>query len=399
MKLKVAVYVREHGSRKYCKAKPKYPNGSQLLGYGFPANTIFCLRYQLDGQRIFETVPEGTRYDEALIAAKRKELQLLTGEAEEIVAQKRETAAKAKEAKTHLLSDAIDAYIKELRENRRPEKSVKAKRTELNEFCDYVKDKPLEGIKRADLIAFRNHLHDQNYAQVTVLNKLMSVSTFLKHNPILSIAKLLKADDWPDKPETEPNPYTDDEVRRMLMVANPVERLLIRFFVGTGMREQEVAHAELSDINFTKKFIQVQPKPKWNWKPKTDAGTRKIPLGDGLLVDLRKHYSSGLLFPNPTTKGIEGHFLRIIQKVADVAGVQKAGCHRFRDTFATDQVRAKVLDLRDIAKMMGHENLEMMKLYAAYVDLESEDARKAANVSDRYSFVQPTLTQQAVRLQ
>jgi len=118
---------------------------------------------------------------------------------------------------------------------------------------------------------------------VTVLNKLMSVVTFLKKNPEVSITRLLKAEDWPEKPETEPNPYTDEELRAMMEAATPDERLLIRFFLGTGMRDQEVAHTELSDIKDT--YIQVQPKPKYGWSPKTAAGTRQIPLGDGLLAD------------------------------------------------------------------------------------------------------------------
>jgi integrase len=214
----------------------------------------------------------------------------------------------------------------------------------------------------------------------------MAVCTFLKKNPVLSITGLLKAEDWPDDPETEPNPYLHKEIKRMLVFADQREDLLVRFFHGAGMREQEVAHAELSDINFAKKFIQVQVKPKWNWKPKTKAGTRKVPLGDALLADIQKHCSDGLLFPNPSTGRPEGHFLRLLQNLAKRAGVcgpggKAAGCHRFRDTFATDQVRARILDLRDIAKIMGHENLDMMKLYAAYVDLESQEARNAANVS------------------
>jgi integrase len=169
----------------------------------------------------------------------------------------------------------------------------------------------------------------------------------------------------------------------MMAAATPDERLLLRFFLGTGMREQEVAHAELSDIKHS--YIQVQAKPQYGWSPKTDAGTRNVPLGDALLADLRTHCSTGLLFPNPKTGRPEGHYLRIIQDVAKRAGVSGAGCHRFRDTFATEQVRARVLDLRDIAKIMGHENLEMMKIYAAFVDLESAQARQAANVSDRFA--------------
>ena len=95
----------------------------------------------------------------------------------------------------------------------------------------------------------------------------------------------------------------------MMEAANPDERLLLRFFLGTGMREQEVAHAD------------------------------------------------------PTTGRPEGHYLRIIKEIAERVGVVGAGCHRFRDTFATEQVRVlfpRVLDLRDIAKIMGHEILEML---------------------------------------
>jgi integrase len=210
----------------------------------------------------------------------------------------------------------------------------------------------------------------------------MTVCTWLKKNTVVSITGLLRAEDWLEKKDTEPNPYTEGELKKLFAAAGE-HRLLLRVFLGTGMREQEVAHAEYEDINFAKGFIQVQEKPQWGWKPKIDAGTRKIPLGDSLLTDL-SFKGPGLLFPNKNTKRPEGHFLRIIKGIAERAGVTGAGCHRWRDTFATDQIRAKVLDLRDIAKIMGHENMEMMKLYAAFVDLESQEARSAANASDRF---------------
>lgn len=57
-------------------------------------------------------------------------------------------------------------------------------------------------------------------------------------------------------------------------------------------------------------------------------------------------------------------------------------CHRWRDTYATAQVRAKQLDLRDIAKLMGHEDLKTMDLYAEFVRMESQEARASANAVD-----------------
>lgn len=284
--------------------------------------------------------------------------------------------------KFHRITEVVAAYLADLRLNRRPEKSVKSKKSELEEFTKFCGKVYVEQITRTDLINYRNHLLDAGKAQVTALNKLMSVTTWLKKNTVVSITGLLKAEDWPKKPDTEPRPYTDAELTAMMDAATSEERLLLRIFLGTGMREQEVAHAEREDIKDS--YIQVQAKPKYNWSPKTDAGTRKIPLGDALLADLKKHCSSGLLFPNPNTGRPEGHFLRIIKAIAERAGVVGAGCHRFRDTYATEQVRARVLDLRDITKIMGHENMEMMKLYAAFVDLQSEQARKAANVSDKF---------------
>jgi integrase len=285
--------------------------------------------------------------------------------------------------KSHRIPDVITAYLADLRLNRRPEKSVRSKKFELEQFSRFCGKSYIEEIRRTDLIAYRNHLLDAGKASVTALNKLMRVTTWLKKNTVVAVTGLLRAEDWPAKPDTEPRPYSEAEQSAMMDAAHgPNERLLLRLLLGSGMREQEIAHAELSDTKDN--YIQVQAKPQWGWSPKTDAGTRKIPLGDALLSDLRAHCSSGLLFPNTTTLRPEGHYLRLIKAIAKRAGVAGATCHRFRDSFATTQVRARVLDLRDIAKILGHENLEMLRLYAAFVDLESEQARKAANVSDRF---------------
>jgi integrase len=365
--LKVIIVVRTtspEGKRGWVKANGKTD----------PAGPLY-LRYCQGRKPRYEKA--GTIFDEAEAAKIRLERKL-KAQSQGFVLPEETVDAK----KSHRISDVIAAYLADLRLNRRPGKSVKSKKFELEEFAGFCGKSYVEEIRRADLVAYRNRLLDAGKAPVTAINKLMSVTTWLKKNPVVAITGLLKAEDWPKKPVTEPSPYTDSEQEAMIEAASSGERLLLRFFLGTGMREQEVAHAELSDIKDS--YIQVQAKPQWGWSPKTDAGTRKIPLGDRLLADLKDRRSTGLLFPNTHTLRPEGHYLRIIKKIAERAGVVGAGCHRFRDTFATQQVRARVLDLRDIARIMGHENLEMMKLYAAFVDVESEQARKAANVSDRF---------------
>ena len=104
--------------------------------------------------------------------------------------------------KYHRIPDVIAAYLADLRMNRRPEKSVKSKKSELEEFAKFCRKAYVEQITRTDLIAYRNHLLDAGKAQVTALNKLMSVTTWLKKNTVVSITGLLKPEDWPKKADT-----------------------------------------------------------------------------------------------------------------------------------------------------------------------------------------------------
>lgn len=259
--LKVTIVIRTkegNGKRNYRVANGKTDSpGSFYLSY-----------YQGSTPRYIKA---GDTYDEAELAQIRLERKLLAASQGFTVPD--ETTAQ----KSHRIAEVIAAYLADLRLSRRPERSVKSKKSELEEFARFAKKLYVEEIKRADLIAYRNSQLDAGKASVTVLNKLMSVTTWLKKNPVISITGLLKAEDWPKKPNTEPRPYADAELDAMMKAATPDERLLLRFFFGTRMREQEIAHAEVTDIKDT--YLQVQAKPQHDWKPKTEAGERKIPLG------------------------------------------------------------------------------------------------------------------------
>lgn len=190
----------------------------------------------------------------------------------------------------------------------------------------------------ADMLGFRDYLRSDDYAERTVYNYLMTVTTFLKKNGVYRILGLLEAEDWPEIPRTDPGPYIEEEVRALQSVATEYQRLVIRFFVGTGCREQEVAHVEWPDINWVRKTVWIHAKPDYCWKPKTAAGTRTIPLPDALLADLKALQvtsTNPLVFP-AKMGGVEGHFLRMFQELGNLAGVSNVKCHRFRDTYITD---------------------------------------------------------------
>ena len=354
----------------------------------YPDGTIWVHRYKQDGRRKWETLSNeshapgcGMTYHLARSIAKIREGELGL---QKPVAVPIPITAKPIRAK---ITDAADAYIADLyREKNLTPRTIKDKRFELNRWLGWTTKQHIEELTRADLLAFRDRLRSEGLAEWTVQTNLTSVVTMLKRNPLKQVIGLLKAQDWPEIEDTLPEPYTVEEVLALQSVADAFERLVIRFFVGTGCREQEVAHVEWADINWIEKTVWIHAKPKWSWKPKTKAGTRVIPLSDALVRDLRKLKETSdntLVFPAPRG-GVEAHFLRILQDLGDEPGVTNVKCHRFRDTYITDKVQENV-DLLTLRKWVGHTNLETLKLYAEVLRAKDQRARDAPNRQDRYT--------------
>jgi integrase len=293
------------------------------------------------------------------------------------------------------LRDAADAYIDALwAEGNLVAKTIKGKKFELYRWIGWAKKQHVDELERSDMISFRDRLRAEGLAEWTVESNLMTVITMLKHNPLKRVTGVLKPQDWPEIPDSEPNPYTIEEVKALQEVATQDERLLIRLFVGTGCRDQEIAHLEWTDINWVDKTVWIHTKKCVDcadciamggiWKPKTRAGTRKIPTSDSLLSDLKKRRKdSGLVFPAPRG-GVDKHYLRIMEELGKKAGVENTGLHRFRDTWVTDMIQGGV-DLLTLRKWVGHENLETLKLYAEALKAKDQRARDAANRQDKYA--------------
>jgi integrase len=287
------------------------------------------------------------------------------------------------------VQQAIVAYLEQLERDKSNERSRRSKSFELGEFRKFCTRTYIDEITHDDMVDFREHLYAQEYADVTVYNKLITCVTWLRHNPLLPRTKLLKfPDDFPDKPETKPEPYSEAEIAALRRCANPREHLILSLFLATGCREQEIGHLEFSDLNVRDRLVRIQKKPHFHWKPKTKAGTRDIPISPALMAELCALGTTGLLFPNDAGQ-VEQHFLRMFQSIGRRAGVERVKCHRFRDTFCTERVkRAKTMDeLMTVAVHMGHRDLGTIRLYARLIENTSNAAREAAEHMDNYGAV------------
>ena len=68
------------------------------------------------------------------------------------------------------------------------------------------------------------------------------------------------------------------------------------------------------------------------------------------------------------------------------AGVTNMKCHRFRDTYATEQVRRakNMRELLTVATRLGHSDLETIKVYAKLVEDTSKAAQESAEHMDTF---------------
>ena len=90
------------------------------------------------------------------------------------------------------------------------------------------------------------------------------------------------------------------------------------------------------------------------------------------------HTKGKLIFPN-TIGTVNGHLIRIIQRVAKRAGIRgEATLHKWRKTFATQQHRAG-LDARTIQKRLGHSDLATTLTYLEGEDSRSDRSRELVN--------------------
>ena len=161
-----------------------------------------------------------------------------------------------------------------------------------------------------------------------------------------------------------PKFLTADELRRLFASCSDAERRLFMTVLLTGMRRGEVQHLTWADVSFELGVIFIQPKPQWQWKPKTDE--RVIPIASALREILIHQHSfrrdDGLVFPNKHGNP-DPHLLPKLKKIGRRAGLPHVTMHSLRHSFGA-HLRMAGVNLADIADLLGHRDLATTQIYA-----------------------------------
>lgn len=124
----------------------------------------------------------------------------------------------------------------------------------------------------------------------------------------------------------------DQEIEELINACETdLERLIIITLIYTGMRVDELAHLKKYWMDFRNDVINI-PSQDGDWKPKTEHGSRAIPIVEARLKYVLNQYFSG----NEKIGLSRTTIWRIIKKIGSRTSI-KHGIypHSLRSTFAS----------------------------------------------------------------
>jgi len=203
---------------------------------------------------------------------------------------------------------------------------------------------------------------------------------------------------YPKVPRRLPTILTLEEVKRLIASARTLtERTMLMVLYSTGMRNAEMRHLQVRDIDSQAMLVHIQ-----HGKGGRD---RYVPLSATLLVTLREHWRwmkpTTWLFPGtidnwradkPITPKVVWDACRT---AAERAGIEKrVSAHTLRHSYATHLLEGGA-DLRTIQLLLGHVKLEHTVLY---LHLSRRHLQAVANPLDTMAIPAPDTVRRSRRL-
>jgi integrase len=310
----------------------------------------------------------------------------------------------AQETNRLRMTDAIDQYLKYIRKQRSYRTYLTYRPTLTGLFRSSYTKTYLDEVTRDDMLKFMSDCFDAGLSARTIYSKLVTVLQLFKQH---GYNHLIKSSDWPDYVETIRPIYAPEEIWTMLEVATPEEAILLKFFLASGFRKDEVRYTTWYDVDFHESLVRVTAKPSWRFKPK-NYEERVVPLPTAIIEQLRdwkdkrNAAAADPIFPNTKGKPDSTH-IEVVKRVAYRAKLNCGQCetkhgntcvngphcerfflHKFRHTFATQHLRDGI-DIRTLQHWLGHRDMKSTIVYLK--GIQAKDALMKVNAGSLASYI------------
>jgi integrase len=187
---------------------------------------------------------------------------------------------------------------------------------------------------------------------------------------------------WRSLPERNKRPrraWTEDELERLLARCaelSPDILPMVVFLANTGARRGEALALTWDHVDLERGQILIWPSEEW--QPK-NGRPREVPISDGLRPWLLGERRSKWVFPSAETGDRYAYWPQKAFDRARAAAGLSGGPHTLRHTFATHFL-ARCPDLYLLARILGHSDVAVTKLYSHLLPDHLARARNAVSV-------------------
>lgn len=202
--------------------------------------------------------------------------------------------------------------------------------------------------------------------------------------------------------ETIHRALTQEETQKFMQAAaDSVYYNAFALMLQTGLRIGEVGALSITDIDTRQNMLHITKTVSRDEvgayyissTPKTDAGTRDIPLTDQAAACIHRQRQQNMLIyggkvESTIFRSAEGMLLREypvnreIKRICKRIGIEKFTCHAFRATFATRFIEQRPQDYKVLSEILGHSNTKItLDLYTHVMKDSKVKAMQALNIA------------------
>lgn len=268
--------------------------------------------------------------------------------------------------------------------------SITTYKPALKRLTSFFNTKSIKDIKPMEISYFLSTMANQGYAQKTILNhKLVCnliftyalLHNYLEINPCSSVI-IPKA--LPKKKRAAASSSDEEIIKKSYDIW-----LFPYIAIMTGMRKGEILALQWKDIDFQQDIIKVSKsifhdgdKPLIK-EPKTEAGTRTVPLLEPLkkVLEAIKHKNANhyiISVDGGETPLRKRRFITLYNKFKEKTGIS-CTAHQLRHSFATVAFEAGV-PVKAVQEILGHKQISTtMDIYTEFRKKSLDEATNLLN--------------------
>ncbi len=276
-----------------------------------------------------------------------------------------------------VVEKAIAKFIRALQERNASAHTIKAYRTDLAQFADYIGPQNWRHIDHVLIRGYLASLYERGLSKTSVARALAALRSLyrwmaqegeVEQNPAALVAT-------PKLPKKLPRVPTIEEVNTVLDSEMPEcsafserDQVILELLYGCGIRNSELIGINLDDIRWSNEVVLVRGKGrKERYVPFGDSAKAAVqaylPARQRVLGETKRTSERALLInlrgARLTTRSVG----RIVKQIAVARGLSPdVHPHTLRHAFGTHMLEEGA-DLRAIQEMLGHERLSTTQRY------------------------------------